>query len=424
MEVTKPSRPWIELQWWHHAVIFLCACAVMVSHRPDAVINAQFWAEDGHVWFADAYNLGWWPALFQAHTGYFQTVPRLGAAVALLVPLAFAPLVLNLVAIAILALPVSLLLMARSATWGDLRFRGLLGGMYLILPNRGEMSYGITESQWILALCAFLALVSLPPQTHLAEAVDILVLSLSGLTGPFCLILFPFALFLAWKGHDRWCWYRVLMLAAFSFIQAWGLLFIDPSGRKEAALGATLALFIRILSGDVFIGTLFGANGLAGQSNFTWLAILVCVAIAGTVFITICLFKSQLPLRLFLLLSVLIFALGLISPTGGVQQGESAWVHLAFAQGVRYWFFPSLAFAWSLLWGAQCRSVALKTASVFLVFAMSFGIVRDWRVPALENMHLEEEAERFAVVPPGTTVILPENPQGWNIKLIKHQSRW
>jgi hypothetical protein len=102
IQPTEQSR----LRPWHHCVIFLLACALLVSRRPDAIPHAQFWAEDGHVWFADAYNFGGWAALFRTQDGYFQFLPRLAAALAVLVPLRMAPLVLNLIAIAIAALPV------------------------------------------------------------------------------------------------------------------------------------------------------------------------------------------------------------------------------------------------------------------------------------------------------------------------------
>ena len=98
------------LRSWQQSAIFLLACAVIVSRRPDAIFHAQFYAEDGHVWFADAYNLGWWHALFRAQDGYFQTLPRLAAALALLAPLSLAPLVLNIAAVAVEALPVNILL--------------------------------------------------------------------------------------------------------------------------------------------------------------------------------------------------------------------------------------------------------------------------------------------------------------------------
>src|SRR5580704_15197224 len=75
-----------------HIALFLVACALIVSRRPDAIFHAQFFAEDGHVWFADAYNYGWLHALFRSQDGYYQVLPRLIASLALLVPMTAAPL--------------------------------------------------------------------------------------------------------------------------------------------------------------------------------------------------------------------------------------------------------------------------------------------------------------------------------------------
>src|ERR1035437_10257778 len=99
MQYAKDSQP--NLRPWQHVLVFLFAFVAFISRRPDAIFHPQFWAEDGRVWFADAYNLGWWTALFRAQDGYFQTLPRLGAALAQLLPIALAPLVLNCIAIAV-----------------------------------------------------------------------------------------------------------------------------------------------------------------------------------------------------------------------------------------------------------------------------------------------------------------------------------
>lgn len=41
-----------------HPIVFLSGFLLIFSRRPDAVSNAQFFAEDGQRWFADAYQLG------------------------------------------------------------------------------------------------------------------------------------------------------------------------------------------------------------------------------------------------------------------------------------------------------------------------------------------------------------------------------
>src|SRR5437867_13341376 len=79
-------------------VIFLAAFLVIFSRRPDAILNAQFFAEDGKLWYADAYRFGLRSLLFPAD-GYLHTVARLAALVTLIFPFSLATLVMNFFAI-------------------------------------------------------------------------------------------------------------------------------------------------------------------------------------------------------------------------------------------------------------------------------------------------------------------------------------
>jgi hypothetical protein len=417
-----PSR----LGIWHHCGIFLAALLVLVARRPDAIFHAQFWAEDGHVWIADAYNLGWFPALFRPWTGYFMTLPRIGAALAMLAPLTWAPLILNLIALCVQALPVNLLLSARSTAWGTLRQRAALVIAYLVLPNCSEVSNGITEVQWVLALGAFLILVAQLPRTARAWSFDIFVLALCGLTGPFCLFLFPIAAFLALKRREPARWLHVGILAAASAVQAYALLFIarssDPlDGRVQGAktLGAGVGPLLRIVGCDVYLGALIGSNGLGIHAGGVLLALLVLVSLAGTAIIVVCFLRSGIEMRLLILLTLLLFAASLASSSVKPPPGMSVWENLAEVGGIRYWFFPTLAFAWSLLICVRQRSTFVRMAACYLLVFMCIGVVRDWRHPALEDMHYKDYVTRLQSAPPGETVTIPINPKGWEMRLVK-----
>jgi hypothetical protein len=408
------------LRPWQHAAIFLLSCAILVSRRPDAIFHAQFWAEDGHVWFADVYNFGWWAGLLRTYEGYHHVFPRIGAALALLVPLSLAPLVLNLIAIGIQALPANLLLSCRSSQWGSLRFRALLAGMYLALPNTMEMLNNISQSQWPLTLCAFLLLVAIAPKTVGGRIFDISILLLSGLTGPQCFFLLPIALFLALKHRERWRWFAAGVFAALCPIQAWSLLNGGFSSRPHFALGASPALLARILGGNVYLATLLGGNGLAFGPGPRLFIFLVFMAIFGTIFVAVTYFRSALEMKLFILLTSTLLVVSFISPTAYPPAGVSMWELLTEAAGIRYWYFPTIVFAWSILWSARSRTALLRIVSATLLLIMCFGIVRDWRYPAWEDMHFAEYAERFEAAPAGTAVTIPENPAGWTVRLVKH----
>jgi hypothetical protein len=418
--ITEQQPPQVRLPFWQHGLIFLLSCAVLVSRRPDAIFHAQFLQEDGHTWFADAYNFGWWAGVCRTYEGCHHVFPRLGAAIALLVPLALAPLVLNCIAIAVQVLPVNLLLSSRSSAWGNVCFRALLAGVYLALPNTREMLNNISQSQWPLTLCAFLLLVASPPKGIAGRVFDVSIVLLCGLTGPQCAFLFPIALFLAWRHRERWLFVVVGVLAVTCFVQARGLLNGGFSSRPHFALGASPAMLMRILAGHVFLGTLLGGNGLAANSSPPLLIFLLGVALGGIVLVAFSCAKSPLPLKLLLLLTSALLAVSLISPTVYPPAGVSMWQVLAGAVGIRYWYFPTLAFAWLLLWGFQSRAVALMTVSAVLLCVMCFGIIRDWRIPPFQDLHFAEYARNFEAAPPGTAVVFPENPEGWNMRLVKH----
>jgi len=401
-----------------HSAIFIFACIMVIARRPDAVFHAQFYAEDGRYWFANAYNLGWWHALLVTRGGYLQTFPRLGAAIALLVPFSIAPLVLNLIAIAVQAIPVNILLSARSAEWGNLRFRAVLAAFYLALPNTLEISAGITESQWILALCAFLLLVALRPASRLAKVFDLTICTLSGLTGPFCLLLLPIATFLMRKRRSSIL--PVAVFAAASLIQAIELL-AHPGSRGTAPLGASLEGFIRILAGHIYLGTILGANGTASKSAHHLVLFFACVVTLCTALIRRCFKEAPANMRIFLLFAAAIFMASLASSLLQPVPGKTVWQLLASgSSGCHYWFLPTLAFAWSLLWCALDRSRAVRLISRALLFLMCIGLFRDWRHPAFTDMSFATYARDFESAPSGTIAIIPINPTGWHMQLSKH----
>lgn len=341
-----------ELRLWQQGAIFLLACALIVSRRPAAVFHAQLYAEDGHVWFADAYNLGWGPALLRTWTGYLLNLPRLGAALALLVPLYRVPLLLNLIAICFQALPANLLLASRSATWGSLRFRGILAGIYLALPNCTEVSYGITDANFLLTLSAILVILGRTSQNSACQLFDILILYLCGLSGPFSIFLLPIAASLAWKDCTLWRRIHASILVACCVVQSWALLFLAPAARSHQPLSASAELFARILGSQVYLGALLGGNTLALQTGRDISILLISVAIIGTAIAVICLLKSPMPLKMFLLFSAVLFASSLIAAVEWGRPDMPVWSVLTGSAGHRFWFFPTLPFAWSLhvLW--------------------------------------------------------------------------
>jgi hypothetical protein len=420
MELTRPENPQIKLSSWHHIAIFVFACITIVSRQPDALFHAQFWAEDGHVWFADAYNLGWWQSLFRVFEGYVEIFPRLGAALALLVPLRSAPLVLNVLAICVRAIPVSLLISSRSAIWGTLGHRALLAAIYLGLPNTGELNSTITNSQWFLAFSTFLILVAVKPRNRLERWFDFSILILCAFSGPFCIFLLPIAAFLVWRFRGRAYRIETAIIALGCIVQMWYLLGGGYSSRIHNSLGASLSSLVKLLASELYIGTLLGPNNLAANAGAGLIFVFSVLAISGLSFTIFCLLRSHRAHRLFFAFSALVLATALNAPLLGGTTNMGAWAAMTMGAGTRYWFFPCLWLAWSLLMSLKSGTRSIRGVSAVLLCILYLGMLLRWRITALPDTNFAENAAKFERAPVGTEMTIPVNPPGWNLRLIKH----
>lgn len=406
---------------WQHLALFLLAYGLMITRKPDAIFHAQFWAEDGKAWFADAYNLGPWRPFLRPEAGYFQTLPRIAADLSLLAPLSLAPLVLNLIAIAVHVLPVNLLLSNRSAPWGDAGFRVLLAATYIAIPSSPEICANITNEQWILAFCVFLLLAGSPAISTACRMIDVSFSLMSGLTGPFCIFLLPISLLLAVRRTGRWRWVPVCTLAACCLTQVIGLTVVSPAARTGwGVLGARFDLLVRILGGNVFLGSLIGANNFAGIPGMQAFAILVAAAGLGLIICGFAFSRAPMPMRLLALFATLLLSAALALPSSYAPPGTGQWEMIAKAGALRYWFLPSLSFIWLLLYGVSGQIKALKIVSGALLCFVCFGIAIQWRRAAFADLNYAAEVQRIEAAPAGTTLWIPINPSGWHMRIVKH----
>jgi len=244
-----------QLGWRLHILIFISAFSIIVLRRPDAILNPQFWAEDGALWYANAYNDGIRSVMI-SHNGYLQTISRLVAAIAQFLPFEWAPLIFNVVAIFIQILPVNFLLSSRfCALIPNLYNRIFLSILYLALPNSWEIHANLTNAQWHLALLVFMVIVAEPVNRPLWRCFDTGVVLLSGLSGPFAILLAPIAAIRVWLDRERWFIFLFLLVSASAVVQTLCLLLAWQT-RSQMFLGATPELLVKILSGQVFLGAL------------------------------------------------------------------------------------------------------------------------------------------------------------------------
>jgi hypothetical protein len=203
-------------------------------------------------------------------------------------------------------------------------------------------------------------------------------------------------------------------------VQSYAITIADPKGRPNFPLGASLEMFTRIYGGNVILGTVLGRTRLAIMSGSGALLFLACSVVVGLAILLVCFFKAEIEMKLFLIFTSMLLAISLVRSTTYPQARNTVWQMLAQASDIRDWVLPSLAFAWSLLWLARSGKPSLKPVIYLLFLIMCFSAGINWKHPALKDLSFVEYAEVFEAVPPGTVIVIPENPAGWQIELVKH----
>lgn len=395
------------LKTWRQLLLFVLVAAAIISRRPDALFHPQFYAEDGAVWYAQAYNLGWLHSLTIPEGGYLNTLPRLVCGLALFVPLRHAPAVLNAFGLLIQVLPVMVLLSGRCAAWGSLPLRALQAAVYIALPNSNELDVTITNAHWHLVLVICLIAFAGPPRNRWWMGFDIAVCVVGGLTGPWAIVLTPLVLVFWWLRRQRWSLVVAAVLGICAVIQSAEL--AASATRPVTPLGATPQLLLRLIAGNVYMGAVWGQNGFAVRGP---LAGEIAVFLLGSAILGYCLYRGRLELKLFIAFSLLILAASLYSPL--IIGPLPRWQLLAIDKGGRYWFFPMLALLWSMLYCGTRKSSRL----LLLVF-LSRGIWHDWRYWAYKDENFGVYARQFEQASAGTKMTFPIYPDGHSMELIK-----
>ena len=403
------------------AAAFLIALLVLFSRRPDAILNAQFYAEDGARWFADAYHLGW-RCLLLPDSGYLQTVSRLIGLLSLLFPFAIAPLVMNLCALAIQILPVNIFLSSRFAAI-PLPTRFLASFLYLALPNSFEVHANTTNVQWHLALAGLLLLLA-PAETGRTRVRDLSLLAFSVLDGAAGMLLVPVAGFLVWKRRDARSKAGFLVLVLGAALQTAFLLF--SNSRRPAPNGASFVRLIGIVGGQVFLSSTLGVRTFIrlffGHSSYLQLLQSIA-AVAGVAIVAYAVFRGPLELKLFVAYATAIMILALARPVASFGGVLEQWQQLQVPGiGNRYYFFPMLAFFASLVWLAANSTGVARFARYFAIAVLAvlpIGILRDWEYKPFVDYDFKAFAADFEKAAPGTAISIPINPD-WRLVLIKH----
>jgi hypothetical protein len=204
------------------AILFIFLGILVFLRRPDAILNAQPWAEDGSIFLQQAIQSPS-ASIFTPYMGYLHLIPRLVTIFALQFGLANAPLIMNLFALAISVVCAAYIFSA------DFRFLikndllRLIASVFIICAPVSEIWMNITNVQWFLLVYITLWVTYLlfnkqaaDKEVNVSFLCQIIFLCFAILSTPSSFILLPglaVGLYLRLKGKDLFKPRAILLLA-------------------------------------------------------------------------------------------------------------------------------------------------------------------------------------------------------------------
>lgn len=407
-----------------HIGVFLIAWLILFSRRPDAILNAQFYAEDGTYWYADAYN-HFWRCLFMSEAGYLHTVPRLVALFALIFPLALAPLVMNLIGLFFQILPINFFLSSRFNSI-PISIRILGGFLYLGVPNSFEIHATATNIQWHLALLACLVILANSPRSIAWKIFDASILVLASVDSPLGIPLIALVAGIWWVRREKNAELQLFALVPGTIIEIIVLVFSQT--RRLASNGASLTRLGSIVGGQVFISSILGVR-TSIQFHFGHMRHLLILemgaSLIGLAIIIYALLYAPTELKLFVLFSASVLAMALHHPLASLEPAPEQWEMLCIpGVGNRYYFLPMLAFFACLIWmvtNTRWKAKLPRYAALVILLLSPIGVLRDWKYKPFVDFDFPKYVALFERATPGTKVVIPINPiwTTWAMELDK-----
>ncbi len=411
-------------------VLFLIFSAVvLILRRPDAFTNAQFFAEDGHYWYAQAYHSGVLRSLFIPAASYLQTFSRIVASISLVFPMRLAPLLFNFFALGAQLLPIGYLFSGRFKKYSFIG-RFFLCISYLLLTNTVDTFLNTTNAQWYLAFSMYLILIAQPAKSWLGKVMDVLVLLIAGLSGPFSLLLLFPAFYLVLRKQVSLASLPVQVISFTASLQALTLLLYGSS--SEGRLASKVLLPLEMVYKIYYRQILWGV--LAGPHGYEWLLtklpnsemFFLVTTVLSLILVGYFLLRANPKLQILALFGGIIFASCLLSPTVYGDGQRSVYEVMLAANGIRYWLIPMVALLVVFLWSVgEKRLFIIRGVGVFFLAVLVFFQLKHLRTlnimryPAYIDYHWSEEVSEFRSLPSGQSKMFLINPPGWQMTLHK-----
>ncbi|MGG8469053.1 glucosyl transferase [Rahnella sp. PAMC25617] len=401
-------------------LLFLLVFIAITARRPDIILHAQPWAEDGRAFFQGVYNRGFISYLISPQDGYYQTLPKLAFGIGLLFGVSKAALVATIIAISLRCAFVMFVLSQRF-NFIKLQYRIVFCIYFILMPNAIEGYVNITNAHFYLSFYLLTIILARPPTSLPDKIHDLSILILSGLSGPFIIFLAP-SLFIKRYSEHGGIMNAIKKINSFDviftccvLIQASCIIF-GGVDRPHTPLGASLGLLADIISYKVLFGTFFDLNSvqwvidtkIANKTIFVFLVATLC-------YFTI---KSGWRFKAFIVFPVIALALALAKPIITLTGVQWPLFFIPIAGG-RYFFITGMAVFCFTIFLIDQNFKKPTIALIIMMILLAPGFYRSFKMPPLIDVGYNEGINKLQNALPGEKVIINTNPPGWSMELIK-----
>jgi hypothetical protein len=220
----------------------------MALRAPVYLTQPNFWAEEGMLYFAVAWERPVIEALTFRVAGYLLLWANLATTLAALlvqaglVPLARAPQVTALCALVAQLIPVAVIAWSRAPFWGGTLRRTAGIGLLLVGVLTDEIWLNTINSQPWLVLAAALLLLEPPAESRIRRVASAIVLALAGLSAPTTSVLAPLFVWRAWRTCTRSAFVEAAVVVAGVLVQAFCVWWAVHGGQQLPPRGAGVDL--------------------------------------------------------------------------------------------------------------------------------------------------------------------------------------
>ena len=411
------------------ALTLVIIVLITVVRGADRLFTPQFWAEDGAVFFQEAYHYPFFNSVLRGYNGYYHLIPRVIAEFATLFRLELAPTVFVLASFACVVFTCAFFL-SDAFSWfiPNVVYRATYCILLAAIPANDEIFLRFVNMQWYLSIICFLLLLMQIPEGLLGRIYYIIGWFILAFTVPYSIIFTPWLVLRAVL--ERLNRRTLLCAGAATLITTFVVIYQRLAGtyvHSPAAEGSVSLSFINLFVMRVLVTTIAGYVFIQARmtgSKFTYVYLwYIPYFILNIVFIVKCIQKkayAKIITWLYIIYSTTVpILLTLFGRTEIINGSQNINILL---YGQRYFILPIAALYLLIVWWVATLELPRWTYVIKLAVLVSViaALVPDFYPPTSSDRQWRAQAQRIErgeIEDQVDPLIIPINPLGWSMTI-------